>query len=545
MLKKEAPWERIFIALGTALVLIRLIPLLAAMAVSLTEETRRSDFALVGIQHYIDLLTDTTTFRSLRNTIGQAVLGGGLTALASAILVWCLVQIPKRVQTAILIVLAIPALIPSAFFSILICDLCSSTGALGSLTGIICGSSFNLLAKAKIFPAISAAAEALRTAFYPTLLGVTLIKEADTRKILRLTLCYFLVRVLLMPDMLAEVTNQIHNPPIHETSDTLATISIREGFYMSNYGRSSALDIIRYALAALAVVPGMKLVRSACRPEARPATAAKPCPALAITAAMVMTFPALAFCLYAFHYGFSSLPQLLRHMDACHVDMLEFFASTADDWLFEAVSSSIFAGAAFAVFAGATVFVLAYALMRRDLKFLLVAALCWSPVTGVESLLWKSLGFIGKDISWPFLKLIVFQSMGIGIPLLGAIALAEQLKGREFRNLHDYFNAALPSLMVIALSAFCLRYGTQLYYGQSCISNRIYDLLDPGCMWMPFTDSTGHTLEWLQGSDLNYYEMAYRAYAFIGSLPGLAVGLIPLALRDRLPVELMCTGIRR
>lgn len=348
-----------------------------------------------------------------------------------------------------------------------------------------------------------------------------------------------------MPDMLAEVTNQIHNPLIHETSDTLATTSIREGFYMSNYGRSSALDVIRYALAALAAVPGIKLVRSACRPEARSSTAAKPRPALAIVAVTVVTLPALAFCLYAFHYGFSSLPQLLRHMDACHVDMLEFFASTADDWLFEAVSNSIFAGAAFAVFAGATAFVLAYALMRRDLKFLLVAALCWSPVTGVESLLWKSLGFIGKDISWPFLKLIVFQSMGIGIPILGAIALVGQLKTREFSDPHGYFNAALPSLMVIALSAFCLGYGTQLYYGQSCIGNRIYHLLDSGCMWMPFTDSTGHTLEWLQSSDLNYYEMAYRTYAFIGSLPCLAVGLIPLALRDRLPVELMCTGIRR
>lgn len=544
MLKKEASWEKILITLGVALLLIRVIPLLAAMAVSITEKTKRSDFALLGLQHYIDLFSDTRLYKDLRNTIGQAVLGGGLTALSSAILVWCLVQVPKRVQTGALVVLAIPALMPSALFSALVCDLCS-TGALGSLTGIIWGNSFNLLSRIKLFPAISAVTEALRTAIYPTLLGVTLIKEANRRKILRLTLCYFLVRVLLMPDMMAEVTNQLHNPLIYETSDTLATFSIREGLNMANYGRSSVLDVIRYALMALMAVPGIRLVQSAYRLEIKPAGNAKPHPTLAKIVAAIFTLPALAFCLYAFHYGFSYLPQLLRLIDACNVDKLEYFVSIAEDWL-EAVSNSIFAGAAYAVFSGVTAFILGYALMNRNLKFLLVAALCWFPGTGVERVLWKSLGFIGKDISWPFLKLVVFQAASIGIPLLGALALAAQLKGREFGDIHDYFKAALPSLIVIALSAFSLRYGTQLYYGQGCISNEIYDQLSStGCgIWMEFTDSSGHTLR-LNGSGLNYYEMTYRAYAFIGSLPGLIVGLIPLVLRDKLPVEFMCTGIRR
>lgn len=563
MLKKQESWKRVLAIFGIAFIVLRILPGVLALFFSFIGPDLRKLNIWKGLGNYIDVFTQTgeyvsrdsgteiTTefnlfFRALKNTAVLGILSGGLTALTSGLLVWALLRLPKRARTAVLVLLAVPALIPGSLFSALVIDMCSSDGIFGSMGRLFGNGPFNLLSRKELFPAIVAFGETVRTAFYPTLVGVMVIKDRDDRKIVQMTLCYFAIRVFLLPETFTDGILHLYNPLIYATGETLGTLSYRKGYQEGKSYFAAALYVIRCLMTALAAVPVAKLAEKTCRRGSKNAPAVKPRKGIAIALSVVMSLPFLGFCLYMLNYSLGGLPTLWKTLEIRCIDPLEFAAVTGERWL-NSLACSLLVSSLYALYGGAVALTVAYVLMGKRGKRLAAVLLCCLPGEFALVVLLKTLGIDPyKELSG-IAEMLTFQCLAAGVPVLGAFGLAAYLKDREFAGFREYFKASAPALTVICLASFCLRYGADMecrywpgHMDTMSVGRMIYRCF--------VADTTGGIVydmdkDYLEALACN--DIASKAWALMTSLPGVVLGLIQVVLRDRLPAHLMCIGLRR
>lgn len=116
-MKKNLPYYVLLAPFFTLFVIFMLIPVLAAMLLSLTDFNMVQAPNWVGLQNYVRIFIDDEIFMiSLRNTLIYAVVTGPVGFILSFVVAWLINEMPRSIRTMVTLLMYAPALAGNVYF---------------------------------------------------------------------------------------------------------------------------------------------------------------------------------------------------------------------------------------------------------------------------------------------------------------------------------------------------------------------------------------------------------------------------------------------
>lgn len=116
-MKKNLPYYVLLAPFLTLFIIFMLIPVLAAVLLSLTDFNMVQTPNWVGLSNYIRIFIDDEIFMiALRNTLVYAVVTGPVGFILSFVVAWLINEMPRSVRTAVTLLMYAPTLAGNVYF---------------------------------------------------------------------------------------------------------------------------------------------------------------------------------------------------------------------------------------------------------------------------------------------------------------------------------------------------------------------------------------------------------------------------------------------